>query len=166
MMELTLEDAIKKAIELEEHGLNFYIECEKKTNNAQGKDMFSYLAKEEVHHKERLKKYLEDEVANPSSNTRVWVPDPEKIKEEVFKPIRQGLDEKSDEIDALNVGVEAETQSIRYYKKLEEQCNPGACQNLFVELVNEEEKHLAILTKEVEFVTETGEYYDFKTVTM
>lgn len=167
MNQMSLADALTKAIELEEHGYSFYMSCADAVENEEGKKMFQYLAGEETVHKERLEEMLEGEKANPSTKSMVYVPEPEDVAKDIFsiKVVEGNLDDASDAIDALKIGMDAEEQSITLYSKLAEQCDPGGCATVFNEIVNEEEKHLAILKKEAEFVSETGEYYDFKVVT-
>ena len=94
---------------------------------------------------------------------------PEDLESAVEKPsgVFEGdLNEKSDSIDALNIGVEAEEKSIKLYRELEEAAEENDLKQVFRKLIHEEQKHLAILNKEIDFVTETGEYYDFTAVSM
>ncbi len=167
MNQMSLADALTKAIELEEHGESFYTSCASAVKNEEGKKMFEFLAGEETTHKERLEQMLADEKANPSTTSMVFVPEPEDVAADIFSisSVEGNLDDASDAIDALKIGMDAEEQSITLYSKLAEQCDPGGCATVFNGIVNEEEKHLAILKKEAEFITETGEYYDFKVVT-
>lgn len=165
MPEMSLGEALKKAVRLEKEGNTFYIKCANETRNEDGNKMFLYLAHEEVKHANKIREILDEE--STDKDLVVWVPDISEIAAEVFSGNVPGgkADEKADEISALNIGIEAEKSSIALYRKLSEQVGDEEKAKVFVDLANEEEKHLAILEKEVEFVTETGNFYDFKTIT-
>lgn len=165
MPETSVREALKKAIGLEKEGNTFYLKCANETINDEGKKMFLYLAHEEVKHANKIREILDEE--NTDKNLMVWVPDLKDIGGEIFKDDVPGgsADERADEISALNIGIEAEKSSIKLYRTLAEQAGDQEQAQIFVEIANEEEKHLAILEKEVEFVTETGNFYDFKTIT-
>jgi len=165
MIHVTLREAIDKAIELEELGYAFYNEAEGKTYDVQGKAMFRFLADEEVKHKQWLQKNLD--VEEFDLTVMVEIPEYDEMEDTVFKKEVNGgiADEGADNLAALNIGVEAERASISLYAAIVEQCGDEQCRNLFRQLVSEEEKHLSILQGEIDFVTETGSYYDFKTIT-
>ncbi len=76
------------------------------------------------------------------------------------------LNDRSDALDALNIGIKAEDNSIKLYTKLSQASFQPDTIKLFKQLIEEERMHRSILENEVEFVTETGEFHDFKTVTM
>ncbi|MFH1836445.1 MAG: ferritin family protein [Methanobacteriota archaeon] len=165
MIPVTLREAVDKAIELEERGYAFYKKSEGKTEDAQGKAMFRFLAEEEVKHKQLLEKTLDGE--DFDLTVMVEIPQDDEMESQVFqKEVAGGIaDENADPLAALNIGVEAERASISLYAAIVEQCGDEKCRSLFRQLVSEEEKHLSILQGEIDFVTETGSYYDFKTIT-
>jgi rubrerythrin len=75
------------------------------------------------------------------------------------------LDDKPDALAALNVGIRAEENSINLYQKLADEAEDIQIREFFEKLVSEENRHRLILQTEVEFVIDTGEFHDFKTVT-
>lgn len=152
-------EMVKAAIELEIEGYGFYMECLRKTNSETGKDMFEFLAKEEIVHREKLeqeyKRHTDSDYTSTSAGqSRIFPEDVEGGK----------ADEKADELDALNMSIEAEKRSIAHYMKMLDETNEQATIGLIKDIIKDEEKHLAILEKEVEFVTQTGEYTDFRAV--
>jgi rubrerythrin len=165
MPKTTLDDALKKAVKLEEDGCAFYKQCAEKTENKEGKSMFEFLAGEEMRHITWIREALKD--AGMNKSIRVLIPDIKDIKSMIFKRKVQGgkADERADALEALNIGINAEKSSIELYRNLGKQCDDDECISFFRKLENEEEKHLSILKAEVEFVTETGEFHDFKTIT-
>jgi rubrerythrin len=153
--------ALSKALGLEQQGFLFYTESAKRTVDESGSQMFWWLAGEEKKHFMRI---LEAWAENlPSEKPPEFNPDAASFNYLVFVKKFAGGE---DELDALNTGIHTEEASIALYSLLAENkdLSPKA-RKLFETLVREEEKHLAILNKEVEFVTKTGEYTDFRTVT-
>lgn len=165
MQSIKLGEALKKAIELEERGYAFYSQCAEKTKNSEGKEMFSYLAREEVKHMEKIRELSEG--GSIDRGIVVNIPDMAEVEFDVFERKVPGgeADEEADALGALNIGVRAEKNSIKLYSGLVEQCGGGVCRDFFARLVGEEQKHLSILEAEADSVTETGNFFDFKTVT-
>lgn len=159
-------DALSRALDLETEGYEFYMRCAENTKSKEGQEMFRYLAEEEQTHYKKVKEIFKNEFRKEFEKY-------EGISEEmgqsgVFEEKVPGgnLDEKSDALDALNIAIKAEVNSIELYEKLAEGSSKPDIKNLFEKLAEEEKKHRSILEAEVEFVTETGEFHDFKAVTM
>lgn len=155
-----IKEALGKALDIEQQGYLFYTESAKHTPDKNGAAMFWWLAGEEKKHFERIR--------------AIWAEDMQSIKPPEFSPDTAALNyrifkktssETEDELDALNTGITAEESSIALYSYLSKHAGlSGKARRVFHQLMGEEEKHLAILNKEVEFVTKTGEYTDFRTV--
>lgn len=75
------------------------------------------------------------------------------------------LDAKSDALDALNIAIKAEDNSVLLYQRLAGGSKNEKLKKVFMQLAAEEKKHFYILENEVESVTKTGAYSDFKIVT-
>ncbi|MFH1403938.1 MAG: ferritin family protein [Candidatus Altiarchaeota archaeon] len=165
MPEVKLGEAFKKAIELEERGYAFYKKCSENTGEGEGKSMFDFLASEEVIHANRIREMMEK--SGLDMVLMVWIPDIHEIEDDIFRVNVPGgrADDKADSLAALNIGIQAEKNSIELYRRLGEQCGDESCSVIFNNIAGEEEKHLMILEKEVEFITETGEFHDFRTIT-
>lgn len=156
-------DSFNKALDLELEGYEFYTECAKHTENEEGKQMFRHLAQEEEDHMERVAeiyhKKFEDAYCDYQERDRTIT--------NVFQEKVKGgnLDEKSNAIDALNIGIKAEENSIQLYKKMQKKAEDEEVEKFFRKLVDEEKKHRMILEEEIEYLTETGSFHDFKVVT-
>ena len=161
-------DALSKALYLEAEGHEFYIKCSQSTKNNDAQGMFKYLAREEEIHFKKVEEIFEREFKKEYEAHMKTCKPPGSIKPSgVFEKNIPGgrIDEKSDALDALNIGIRAEDNSIRLYERLAKESFQPDTIKLFEHLAEEERKHHAILEAEVEFVTQTGEFHDFKTVT-
>ncbi|MBU0761893.1 MAG: ferritin family protein [Candidatus Altiarchaeota archaeon] len=154
-----------KALDLEEEGMKFYTKCKETTKDENGKEMFSYLAKEEIIHYNKVaeifKTYLNKGYCDYIAARQ------DKPESGVFEKNFPGggLNDKTDILAALNIGINAEENSIKLYKQLAEDSENDEAKMAFQKLATEEQKHKSILENEIEFVTGTGEFHDFKQVT-
>ncbi|MCM8832725.1 MAG: ferritin family protein [Candidatus Omnitrophica bacterium] len=111
------------AIKIEENGEKFYREVAGKTKDKEVKDLFLFLADEEVRHK----KIFEDNL----SKIEKYEP-PEAYPGEYFAYLRKYAEElifpkgiekemgKEDVIDAINFGIRRELDSIMYYLEMKD----------------------------------------------
>lgn len=159
-----MSDGFCRALDLEVEGREFYLRCQDNTANQDGKGMFAYLASEEKAHYDKITGAFRE---YDEKGHRDYV-EAKGLTTGVFKANMKGgnLDRKSDALDALNIGLAAEEKSIVLYDTLSKEAPTPEMRAMFVRLVDEERKHRNILENEVEFVTGTGEFHDFKTVTM
>jgi len=156
--------ALESALSLELEGRDFYRRCAENTSDQEGKAMFGYLAGEEQTHYNKIEDFFNRQFHMEYCE---YI-EGKKDASGVFRTDVPGgrLDSTSDALDALNVGIKAEEKSIELYSKLSGEAPDEKTKAFFDRLQEEERKHRNILDNEVEFVTKTGEFHDFKTVTM
>lgn len=161
-----LTEALNRALDLEVEGRRFYLECADKTKSRAGKDMFKYLAEEEAVHYDKLERMYRREFNKEFEAYREKHRYPDKESSVFEEKVPGGsIDEKADALDALNIGLKAEQNSIMLYKRLYEMAHSEKLKKFFANLMEEERKHHKILENEVESVTGTGAYTDFRVVT-
>ncbi|MFH0862200.1 MAG: ferritin family protein [Candidatus Altiarchaeota archaeon] len=160
----TMCGALGRALDLETEGRQFYLRCAQSTTSPEGKNMFTFLANEEKLHYERIAELYEREEYKAYCD---YV-EAKGLTTGVFeKRVKGGnLDEKSDALSALNVGIKAEENSIELYSTLANGASSEQMRMFFERLVSEERNHRNILGNEIEFVTGTGDFRDFTAVTM
>ncbi len=158
-------ELVGKALELEEEGRDFYMECSKRTADENAKEMFKQLAEDEIKHYNKVVEIFNDYLKK--GRCEDVIPKEERTPSQVFEDNIPGgrLNDKTDTLDALNIGIRAEENSIILYKKLEKETDRMSLKPVFIRFIEEETRHKYILEKEVEYVTETGEFHDFKTIT-
>ncbi|MFH0859647.1 MAG: ferritin family protein [Candidatus Altiarchaeota archaeon] len=167
MMEEADEKIVKgleSAIELEMAGQKFYREAAERTADENGTEMFNFLADEEAEHESLLReKYVEIVGEDYEGGEDLE----EVVIGRVFSErVSGGASGKgSDDLDALNIGINAEKESIELYGRLKKEAEDEELQDTFEMLVEAEERHLSLLETQVEFITETGEWHDFGTIT-
>lgn len=155
---------VEKSMELEAEGYWFYKKCAETTKDKEGIETFNFLAGEEKIHYEKIADFLSEHtnVPNPSVNR--------KLITKVTGIFESGLEGKdlskvADTIDALNLGIKSEEESINFYNELIEESVDEKTRFFFTKLAEEEKRHKSILERDIENLTKTGDFYDFKQVT-
>ncbi len=160
-----ISKSLRKALDLELDGYEFYTKCAKLTDSREAKEMFNFLAREEQTHYERIEDMYQENFREEyfAYERCIRVEEPNKGFSKIFD--LEKLHEKADVLDALNLGIKTEKESIGLYGNLAK-TEKKETKELFEKLVEEEKKHLLILEGERETVTDTGAFKDFKIVTM
>lgn len=159
-------DALNDALDLEIKGHEFYAQCAGHTSNNEGQEFFKYLAGEELVHYNRVSEIYRNNFNRDYCEYRERTLKRGEESTIFEKHVPGGnLDKKSDALDALNIATRAEEKSIMLYEDLAGRSSEPEMREFFEILVGEEKNHLSLLENEVEFVTETGAFKDFRAVT-
>lgn len=148
------DEAFKVAINLEKDGLRFYTGAARNIKDEKTRRVFLKLAEDEKLHLELFKKLDEELPSGPAGR-------PKDIDDEVvaylnslvdtgvFKGVQKRLEElKSlEDVDALQIGIQAEKDSILFYQEAYKNSITPSGKKAFKRLIGEEKKHLIILTE-------------------
>ena len=114
-------DMLATALEMEEKGRGFYEKAAGSCHNAQCKEIFSMLIKDEVVHTQRIKKIHDSLIGS-----KCWIQDGKKSETsqgelfEVFKKLAAEIREKIkpdiSDLQAVDIGLDFESASIDFYK--------------------------------------------------
>ena len=143
-------EVITMAIEIEKNGLAFYNALAAKTDNAQSKELFTFLAGEEVRHKVTFQKMLDNlKKAELSASEEEEYNNYLKAltSSRVFNPnadVDAMLKEAGDEAGAVDMAIQAEKDSILFYYELLDQAVEED-QEAIDNVIREEKVHLAKL---------------------
>lgn len=157
-------EALKIAINIEEEGLEFYSTLMKSAKDDKAKDIFSKLASAEKKHLALFQKaYLDiTPPANPVQGCEDYTVDlylKDLVDTGIFtkkgEAGRLAAEIKTD-IDALEMGIQAEKDSILYYTEAAKNTKYEAGRKAFEQLANEEKKHLRILAEQLKAVKHTA----------
>jgi len=142
----TLEGALEKAIEQEQHSFEVYRQALKIVKDPQARTVLKEMALEELGHKHTLEKALIGEVValhekgestGPTMNLTYFLAE---------KPLN--LD--SSPQDVMVFAIHAEKRSVDFYKQMVTQCGGAPMEELFSKLQKEETIHLARLEETYE----------------
>jgi rubrerythrin len=149
------EEVFDIAIEIEENGKNFYEKAQGKTDVPAIKELFDYLAAEEVSHKARFEA-LKSELPESARDDDIW--DPENEMNQYLKMMadthvfRSGKDveEKLNQIgggaEALKMAMDFEKDSIVFFLTMQDVTSDVRGKEKIGLLVKEEQEHLKKLS--------------------
>jgi rubrerythrin len=161
---MTLEEAIKTAIEYEEKVTDVYFENAKKFRNPVPRKIFKVLADEERHHVEYLEAKLKEWQETGKVTVKkleTIVPDKSTIDDNVKQLQKDsGKQDFGDEIEIFKKALKLEVATSNFYKKMVREL-PAEDQVLFEQFVEIEEGHEAIVQAEIDSATGLGVWFDF-----
>jgi rubrerythrin len=163
----SIEEAIKNAIEYETKVRKVYEEAEAEASDPLGKRVLKVLADEEQRHLDYLEHKLKewkDTGAVTVEHLETVIPSKEVIEREVGK-LREKMQAKTRSADAelqmLNKALKVEIETSEFYKRMVRELS-GEGQRLFARFVEIEEGHRAIVQAEIDYMTGSGFYFDFR----
>lgn len=155
-------EAIKKAIQMEKDGRDFYLNAAAQTSSSMGRSIFESLANDELIHLQTFKKIFEDQVSAEEWDTLV-----ESSKKYADLPIfpknlqqMAGARPDSDELDALNLAMDAEKYAIDFYGRILDSTEDATVRKILEEIISQEKNHYLILNEEFTHLSSTGHWYE------
>ncbi|MFC1563445.1 hypothetical protein ACFL6G_00855 [candidate division KSB1 bacterium] len=161
---MTLEEAIKTAIEYEEKVTDIYFENAKNFRDPVPRKIFKVLADEERHHVE----YLEAKLKEWQETGKVTVekletiiPDKATIEANVSQlQEKAGKQDFGDEVAIFKKALKLEVATSNFYKKMVRELPPED-QGFFEQFVEIEEGHETIVQAEIDAASGLGFWFDF-----
>lgn len=150
-----MSDVLKMAIKGEEDGIRFYGLLAEKATNADARRKLQGLRDDEVRHRKTLielyGKYVGGEVGElpPKGITALA---------EVFS--KGQLEQRTTEMEFINLAIEAELAATKYYQQEREAVDDPRFRSIFDQLSEEEHRHYELLMAEKEALS--GNYYWFE----
>jgi rubrerythrin len=162
---MTLEEAIKTAIEFEARVSDVYRHAMENTSDQVGKRTFGVLADEEQRHLEYLQSRL-DELQRTGRITAeklyTAIPPQEVIKEGIGKlKAKMENKDRGTELQMLGKALKVENDTTSFYRKMVSELSAEG-QALFARFVEIEEGHLVIVQAEIDYLSRTGYWFDIK----
>jgi rubrerythrin len=162
---MEIEKAIKTAIDYETKIRDLYQEATTKTSDSAGKHIFQALGKDEQNHVD----YLLDRLAHWQETDRLeagkletTIPSKEIISREV-KKLKAGMatEDRTDEKQMLSKALKVEVETSDFYRQMVAQME-GEGQEMFARFLEIEDEHIAIVQAELDYISRTGYWFDFK----
>ena len=162
---MTIEEAIKTAIEFEIQVRQVYRNAAEATSDPVGKRIFKVLAEEEQGHLEYLRSKLDEWKKSGTLTAKRLdsaIPSREKISKGISAlEARRPGDERGGELQMLSRALDVEAKTNDFYKRMVKEL-PKEGKQLFAHFVEIEEGHLAIVRAEIDYLSKTGYWFDFK----
>ncbi len=152
--------ALDIAIEREKGTHDFYSQAAEVTHDTRGKEMFVWLAQQELGHFNSLRR-LKEALLESDSEIKLGCLSAEdsKVIESVPKSEVSGkVTAATTAIDALQISMQAERASIELYRRTEKSTADPSAKTMFDELVAEEQTHLLLLEAQYEAIEKSGTF--------
>lgn len=162
----TMEEIIKKSIQLEQDGLKYYTESSKKIQNSVGKRMLERLANDERNHIKRFKE-LYNAVANKTIEQVDLSELPSVSFDDLFNRLKDQLDGAVDELgvsgvddaEIIEMALDLENTTRFFYKEASEKSDDPKIKKLYALLAEEENAHYNVLRKALDFLEDPSLYF-------
>ena len=142
---------LSEALELEKKGEAFYKEAISTCQNNLGREIFTMLRKEESLHMDRIHKIYKSLKENQTW-LEDWKPknadhkDLEVFFKEMVSKQRSKISVNTSDLDALDLGIYLESQSIAFYKKKLTKAQDSIERDFIKQMIGEENSHHAVLS--------------------
>lgn len=160
---MTIEEAIKTAIEYETRVREAYVEALEDATNSIAQRIFRLLADEENRHVTYLESKLSEWVVRQRltlDDLETALPSPEAIEREVSKLEKQlNVEPDQKELEILQKVKSVELETSNFYKRMVSEL-PQEGQELFSRFVAIEEGHLGLVEAEIGAVSGSGYWFD------
>jgi len=156
---MTVEEAIKTAIEYETRVRDLYAGALKKATDDNGRRIFKLMSDEEQHHLDYLYEKLATWQASGEltiEGLRTALPSKNRIEEGArAMKVEVGKKDYGVEIQMLEKALEAEKVTSAFYRKMVSEI-PGEAQKMFSRFLEIEDGHLALVQAELDSVSRSG----------
>jgi rubrerythrin len=162
---MTMEEAIKTAIEYETRIRDIYREAEAAVDDGAGKRIFAALGDDEQHHIDYLRHTLQQAQhsgAIDPGTLESAIPSGDRIKQESAK-IESLVAKEFHGIrrQMLSRALQAEIETSDFYRRMVEEL-PGEGRALFSRFLEIENNHVNAVQFELDYMSKTGYWFDFK----
>lgn len=162
---MTIEEAIKTAIDYEIRIRDIYMDAAEIVEDPAGKRILKMLGDDEQHHiaylKDRLKLWKKTGKLS-ERKLESTIPSMENIQKETEK-VKAHMPQKdrTSERDILSKALKAEVETSNFYQQMVDEMSDEA-QRMFARFLEIEENHIAAVQFELDYLTQSGYWLDFK----
>ncbi len=157
------KQALSESIEMEEKGYSFYKDTAGKTADPLARQIFDFLAAEELHHIEAIKEFYNNYNAGKAQNVDQFIKSIGSLKSKaitnLFKTLAEGVPIAGGELDAYKFGIDFERKGEAFYKKAEAEVLDADAKRLYSFLVGEERRHAKILESCLLYFENPAEFF-------
>ncbi len=149
-MNVNAKEALAAAVEMEKKGYDFFNRTAEKAENHLAREVFSFLAAEELNHIKAIEKFSRDFLSAEFSGVESAIDElkagrPKKAIEDLFKSLTESVPLDGGDIQAYQFAMDFERKGGEFYKKAAAAASEPNTKMLFEFLVGEERNHFKIV---------------------
>ncbi len=148
------------AVEREKDAHDFYFQAAEATHDTRGKEMFVWLAHQELGHFNSLRK-LNEALLESDSEIKLGclsAEDSRVIESVPISEVSGKVTITTTATEALQISMQAERASIELYRRMEKSTTDHGVKMMFDELVAEEQAHLLLLEAQYRAIEKLGTF--------
>lgn len=162
---MTIEEALRTALQYEAKVRSVYENAVSEADDPVAKRVFQVLAQEEQEHldylHERLSELKETGKITPAE-LRTVIPSKEALAAAIVKLEGAVSERRSErELDLFRAALQVETETSDFYKRMVDELGPEG-RTFFSRFVEIEEGHVSIVQAEIDSLTGSGYWFDFR----
>jgi len=158
---MQMREFLAEALRLEKEGHRYYMRCGKETRSESAKDVFRFLAGEELEHYRRFEE-LHNAHLGVGPDLKWSQLDDAREGAGVF-PQKEEVDPEvshaTGQLEALNIAISKEENSIKLYSDYLSREAEGGVRKLLEDIISEEQSHKKKLQDLLNQMIEGGEVY-------
>ncbi|APF17014.1 Rubrerythrin [Caldithrix abyssi DSM 13497] len=162
----TLEEILKKSIQLEEEGFKFYNESAQKIKNSVGKRMLERLANDEKNHVARFKQLYEAVTNNSVDQVKFSEREPttfemifNRLKDQLEGAVEELGEKGVDDQEIIEMAMDLENTTRFFYKEAAQKAKDEKIKNFYELLAKEEDAHYEVLQKALQFLEDPSLFF-------
>jgi len=155
-----ITEGLKKAIQFEGDGHNFYRMAAGNTQDEKGREVFEMLAREEAEHARFLRTQYDSFMKSGTADKSVKLPAHGALGGDhpIFSlDLKKRIGNAHMEMTALAIGIQLELNSIKFYQEQAVQSGDPEVSGFFTELAEWEQEHYEALSRQQESLR--GDYW-------
>jgi rubrerythrin len=154
--------ALEQAIELEEKGHDFFRDSAAKAQNEFAREVFEYLAGEELNHLKAIRNFSENYLKGLAANTDALIQSMKEHKSsigQIFDRLAKDAPVEGSDLDVYRFASDFERKSEIFYAKAEAEAVDPAARKLYGFLIGEERKHFKIVESCLAYFENPAEFF-------
>jgi rubrerythrin len=156
--------ALDAAIDMEEKGHKFFVDSAAEAKDKLAKEVFQFLAGEELNHIKAIKRFNEEYLKGKSSDSERLIDDIKKgvsirAIEELFKALTRATPLAGSDLDVYKFAMDFERKGEAFYKKAEAEAKDLNAKKLYGFLVGEERRHFKIVESCLNYFENPAEFF-------
>ena len=158
------KDALLAALEMEERGYNFFRDSAGKASDTFAKEVFSFLADEELNHIKAIKKFNEEYIKGGLGDADRMIAElkagkPKTSIVKIFDQLKDKTPTAGRDLDVYEFAMDFELKGEAFYKKAEAEATDPRAKRLYGFLVGEERKHFKIVESCMAYFENPAEFF-------
>ena len=147
---MDMKEAMAKALEFERKGREYYLEVANSTDNTFVKDVFNYVAEQEVFHEKEIQGYIDSSDVNLTEDDSVEIQNFFNQEVESFK---KDLQSSEDHTEAYKKAMELEKHAYNFYKEQYELTDDEKLKKFFDFLMKQESGHYKLFENSMNYLS-------------